>query len=172
MHVSLVDTAFDSVIDAGYSRSIKNKITIQGSAVDSLDRILFPTNADVYVNCGDSACVAGTLGTEIHEGHWEDRSKSNFFDIPVYCAPPLPLLEMKLAVSCESNGHPRDRDCTDIRNLVGVLEHKGISPSFLNKWISSVKLQRLKKIMNGECECYEEDVFLNCSEIYKRELLR
>lgn len=164
--VCYVDTAFDRVVDAGRSPSIPNKMVIQGLAVTSKDVPLFPTHVDILVASEDPYNCVSTLGTEIRDEHWEGRVRADFFGIPVYCAPPVSLLKMKLAVAC-SDGQPRQRDCEDVTNLAGVIERTGIEPRHLKDGISLPDRQKLSRILKGD---YNPKVLVGCTKKFRRAL--
>lgn len=171
-YATTVGSALDCITRHARSLSIPNKITINGNCVAADGSNLLSVGIDVYnfQRTGSEDIEMHQLfGTFIHEGHWEERTKADFFGVPVYAAPPVPLLEMKLNVVC-GNGSLRRQDCYDVRNLLGVLEHQGVKPEFLKQWVSPEKIRRLPYVLNGTWA--SDSAILESSKQYKRCLVK
>ncbi|RMD66227.1 hypothetical protein D6817_04540 [Candidatus Pacearchaeota archaeon] len=180
-----VGAAFDVIEDYGRSYQIPNKRFIRGMC-EALDGSLMEAEADVFVPFSkgkrvedSSTRIWRVMGAYIHEGHWEEfdsrraveaqrnMTKANFFGLSVGCVHPLSLLEMKLNVVC-SHGNPREKDCNDVMNLVGVLEKKGFPPAYVREWISPARRACFKNLLTN----LDYAPIVPFSRSYKGELLK
>lgn len=145
-HDSTISATFDNILDYSKSITIKNKSTIRGESYDVDDQLVRPVNVDVNIVDLHGHSIGLVTGTQLHNGHLEERIGAKFYGLDVYCMPALPLLEMKLAVSC-SDGGLRDKDCVDVRNLLGVLEKTGQDPQKIRNWLPPSRLAKLRETL-------------------------
>ncbi len=169
----VTDDVFDYLEEGSFrSLSVKNKLNSRGHSHDLNGRDLVETSVDCFCPKGgeDSFFIQDTLVTP---ETWDCLVESDFFGIPLRSAPIPLLLDLKVGVSCLQTSQPRDRDCEDIMNLLGLAEMRDILPGELKFYLNYDKMAGLKRIVECGSERRSEykHLIVEPSEAYRRYLL-
>ena len=169
----VTDDVFDYLEESSFrSLSVKNKLNTRGHSHDLNGVDLIEASIDCYCpdNGEDSFFIQNTL---VSPETWDCLVESDFFGIPLRAAPISLLLDLKVGISCSQTSRPRDRDCEDILNLLGLAEIRDILPGELKFYLNYNKIDCLKRIVEYSSTRSSEfkHLLVEPSFIYRRYLL-